>query len=210
MKFLQNIILIFSVSLSFSISAQRIVSKRLSFEEVLMNEQALKSENITEDEDLNGEMIIYSKGDVNYPYGASFHAPIEFKRSISDFHIKPQTSYYFDSQKKKLLFFVMNWNVYNTFNIFSKSYLSDSHKALEEENGKKPLYKSFYIKLNKAVAVIFGEPTKRSKVKDWEVYNSDGWRYEWITETYKVTTELRMPKDGYIDFIYINYTIAWK
>jgi hypothetical protein len=210
MKLLQSIILIFSVSVSFSVSAQQIVSKQLSFKEVLEYEYALKSKNITEEEEDNGDLIIYTKTNTFYPFGASFSAPLEFSRTVSNFHITPQTAYYFDSQKKKLLFFEMSWDARLNLNIFSRSYLNDSRKVLEEENGKKSLYKSFYIKLNKSVTAIFGEPTKRLKVKEWEAYNSDGWRYEWTTDSYKVTTELRIPKEGFVDLIYINYAIAWK
>ncbi len=210
MKLLQSIILIFSVSVSFAVSAQRIVSKRLSFKEVLEYEQALKSKNITEEEEDNGDLIIYTKTNTYYPFSGSFGAPLEFSRTVSDFHITPQTAYYFDSQKKKLLFFEMTWDARMNLNIFSRSYLNDSRKVLEEENGKKSLYKSFYIKLNKSVTAIFGEPGKRLKIKDWEPYNADGWRYEWSSDTYKITTELRIPKEGFVGFIYIKYTIAWK
>ena len=205
-----GVILALILFFNLRINAQQIVSKRLSFKEALEMEQALKSKNITEKEEDNGDLIIYTKTNTYYPFGGSFSAPLEFSRTLSDFHITPNTSYYFDSQKENLHFFEMSWNVNNNLDIFSRSYLNDSQKALEEEDSKKPLYKQFYIKLNKAVTAIFGDPTKRLKVKDWEAYNADGWRYEWTTDTYKVTTELRMPKEGYIDFIYIKYTIAWN
>jgi len=194
------------------ISAQQIVSKQLSFEEALKNEQALQSVKIVdENEDINdGDIIIYNNKNSTYPFGTLLNAPLEYSRTISDFHIKPQTAYYFDSQKKKLLFFEMNWNAKNNLNIFSRSFLSDLDKVLKEESTKKSLYKNFYNKLNKSVIAIFGEPSKRSRVKDWEAYNADGWRYEWTTDNYKITTELRIPKEGFVDLIYINYSIAWK
>ncbi len=207
-----GLLLLSLLFVSISISAQRIVSKRLSFEEVLKNEQALKSVKIEyEDEDVNeGDFNIYSNTNSAYPFAATLYAPLEYSRTISDFHIKPKTTYYFDSQRQEVLFFEMNWNVNNNLNIFSRSYLSDLDRVLKEESTKKTLYKSFYIKLNKSVTAIFGEPSKRAKVKDWEAYNADGWRYEWTTDTYKITTELRMPKKGFVDLIFINYFIAWK
>ena len=205
-----GVILALILFFNLRINAQQIVSKQLSFKEVLEYEQGLKSKNITEEEEDNGDLVIYTKTNTFYPFSGSFGAPLEFSRTVSDFHITPQTAYYFDSQKKKLHFFEMSWDAQMNLNVFNRSYLTKLDKVLKEESTKKSLYKSFYIKLNKSVTAIFGNPTKRLKVKDWEASNADGWRYEWTTDSYKVTTQLRIPKEGFVGFIYIKYTIAWK
>ncbi len=207
-KILFSIFLFLGVA-NFAFS-QRIITNNISYDEVLKYEQKLNSKNITIEVENNEDFIIYNKNDVYYPFSASLIPPIEFLRTVSDFHIDPKIKYYFDRQGKKLLFVEMHWSPQNNLDIFNRSFLTELDRVLNEESLKKGKYKSFYNKLNKKLTSIYGKPTKRIKVKKWEAYNSDGWRYEWSTDMLKITTELRMPKEGFVDLIFINYTIGFK
>ena len=197
------------LSILLDTTAQQIVSKRMSFEEVLKYEESINSELIKyDDEDSDGEMVILNQQD--FPFGGNFGFPTEFIRSKSDFHIAPKVDYYFEKNSNQLKFIEMKWNPQNTLDIFKPNFLTELNRVLKEEAEKKAQYKQFYNKLNKKITSLFGEPTKRIKTKIWEAYNADGWRYDWSTEDYKITTKLRMPKEGFEDLIYITYNIAWK
>lgn len=210
LNFRLKIIVLFVLiqSFAFKTHAQRIVYKSDSINKCVKKEIDLKSKNTTLVDETNSEVVILSHN--YYPFATNIGSPIEFVRTVSDFHIVPSTTYYFSKQDSTLKYFEMKWDVQNSLDIFKPSFIHDSKRALTKECAKKVQYKTFYNQLNSKISSLFGQPTKRINTKKWEAYNTDGWRYEWKYDNYIIITELRLPKDGNINLIYITYSIAWK
>ncbi len=194
--------------------SQNIILKSISYQECINKELGLNSKKISEEiddqSDKEEDIILFSSQSNASPFYSYLDTPIEFLRSQSDFHINPETAYYFDNKDSILLFFEMKWNVNNELDIFSRDFINSSNIALEKESKKKKLYVHFYKQLIAKITKEYGPPTKRKKVKIWEAYNCDGWLYEWKTSDYLIKARLRLPKEGIVEFIYIEYSIAWK